>query len=192
MFICIIFATVGIFCKLIITKYIVEFILVFQWGKRKARTRFALKGSFWICHFFLIKFVTSFSQILKQKKKPVISFLVSLWLSPWEFLAFSFLFFFPPFQENVAIFQLKKTKQTKHFLFSFLIWEFVTFSLQIRLFLLICSLFGTWTTEFLISHKWSHLDILSLVAWGLRMALDTGLVVYVYSLHMIKETYLRS
>lgn len=189
MFICIIFATVGIFCKLIITKYIVEFILVFQWGKRKARTRFALKGSFWICHFFLIKFVTSFSQILKQKKKPVISFLVSLWLSPWEFLAFSFFFFPPPFQENVAIFQLKKTK---HFLFSFLIWEFVTFSLQIRLFLLICSLFGTWTTEFLISHKWSHLDILSLVAWGLRMALDTGLVVYVYSLHMIKETYLRS
>lgn len=183
MFICIIFATAGIFCKLIITKYIVEFILVFQWGKRKARTRFALKGSFWICHFFLIKFVTSFSQILKQKKKPVISFLVSLWLSPWEFLAFSF--FFSPFQENVAIFQLKKTK-TKHFLFSFLIWEFVTFSLQIRLFLLICSLFGTWTTEFLISHKWSHLDIFSLVAWGLRMALDTGLVVYVYSLHMIK------
>lgn len=119
MFICIIFATVGIFCKLIITKYIVEFILVFQWGKRKARTRFALKGSFWICHFFLIKFVTSFSQILKQKKKPVISFLVSLWLSPWEFLAFSFLFFSPPFQENVAIFQLKKNKTNKTLSFFF-------------------------------------------------------------------------
>lgn len=114
-FICIIFATAGIFCKLIITKYIVEFILVFQWEKKKTRTRFALKGSFWICHFFLIKFVTSFSQILKQKKKPVISFLVSLWLSPWEFLAF--FSFFSPFQENVAIFQLKnKTNKT---LFSF-------------------------------------------------------------------------
>lgn len=187
MFICIIFATAGIFCKLIITKYIVEFILVFQWGKRKARTRFALKGSFWICHFFFIKFVTSFSQILKQKKKPVISFLVSLWLSPWEFLAFFFLFFLS-FEEHFAIFQLKTNKQTNHFSFFlfFKKWEFVTFSLQICLFLVICSLFGTWTTEFLISHKWSHLDILSLVAWGLRMALDTGLVVYVYSLHMIK------
>lgn len=134
MFICIIFATVGIFCKLIITKYIVEFILVFQWGKRKARTRFALKGSFWICHFFLIKFVTSFSQILKQKKKPVISFLVSLWLSPWEFLAFSF-FFFPPFQENVAIFQLKKKKKTNKTL------SFFFFNLRICYFFLANSSF---------------------------------------------------
>lgn len=123
MFICIIFATVGIFCKLIITKYIVEFILVFQWGKRKARTRFALKGSFWICHFFLIKFVTSFSQILKQKKKPVISFLVSLWLSPWEFLAFSF-FFFSPLPGKCCNFSVKKNKTLSFFFFNLRICYF--------------------------------------------------------------------
>lgn len=159
-------------------------------GKKKSQNTICFKGLVLNLSLFLIKFVTSFSQILKQKKKPVISFLVSLWLSPWEFLAFSFP---PPLPGKCCNFSVKKNKnKTKHFLFSFLIWEFVTFSLQIRLFLLICSLFGTWTTEFLISHKWSHLDILSLVAWGLRMALDTGLVVYVYSLHMIKETYLRS
>lgn len=120
MFICIIFATAGIFCKLIITKYIVESILVFQWGKRKARTRFALKGSFWICHFFLIKFVTSFSQILKQKKEPVISFLVSLWLSPWEFLAFFFLSFF--FLRGTFCNFSVKNKQTNHFSFFFFLF----------------------------------------------------------------------
>lgn len=188
MFICIIFATAGLFCKLIITKYIVEFILVFQWGKRKARTRFALKGSFWICHFFFIKFVTSFSQILKQKKKPVISFLVSLWLSPWEFLAFFFLFFI--LRGTFCNFSVKNKQTNKPLFFFFFLKKkgenLLLFPCKFVFFLLICSLFGTWTTEFLISHKWSHLDILSLVAWGLRMALDTGLVVYVYSLHMIK------
>lgn len=162
-------------------------------GKKKSQNTICFKGLVLNLSLFPYKIRYFFLTNFKTKEETCDFF-------PRKSVAFTlrisgiFFFFFspPPFQENVAIFQLKKTKQTKHFLFSFLIWEFVTFSLQIRLFLLICSLFGTWTTEFLISHKWSHLDILSLVAWGLRMALDTGLVVYVYSLHMIKETYLRS
>lgn len=159
-------------------------------GKKKSQNTICFKGLVLNLSLFPYKIRYFFLTNFKTKEETCDFF-------PRKSVAFTlrisgiFFFFFPPFQENVAIFQLKKTK-TKHFLFSFLIWEFVTFSLQIRLFLLICSLFGTWTTEFLISHKWSHLDILSLVAWGLRMALDTGLVVYVYSLHMIKETYLRS
>lgn len=161
-------------------------------GKKKSQNTICFKGLVLNLSLFPYKIRYFFLTNFKTKEETCDFF-------PRKSVAFTlrisgifFFFFPPPFQENVAIFQLKKTKQTKHFLFSFLIWEFVTFSLQIRLFLLICSLFGTWTTEFLISHKWSHLDILSLVAWGLRMALDTGLVVYVYSLHMIKETYLRS
>lgn len=159
-------------------------------GKKKSQNTICFKGLVLNLSLFPYKIRYFFLTNFKTKEETCDFF-------PRKSVAFTlrisgiFFFSFPPFQENVAIFQLKKTKQTKHF-FSFLIWEFVTFSLQIRLFLLICSLFGTWTTEFLISHKWSHLDILSLVAWGLRMALDTGLVVYVYSLHMIKETYLRS
>lgn len=161
-------------------------------GKKKSQNTICFKGLVLNLSLFPYKIRYFFLTNFKTKEETCDFF-------PRKSVAFTlrisgifFFFFFSPFQENVAIFQLKKTKQTKHFFFSFLIWEFVTFSLQIRLFLLICSLFGTWTTEFLISHKWSHLDILSLVAWGLRMALDTGLVVYVYSLHMIKETYLRS
>lgn len=157
-------------------------------GKKKSQNTICFKGLVLNLSLFPYKIRYFFLTNFKTKEETCDFF-------PRKSVAFTLRIsgiFFPPFQENVAIFQLKKTKQTKHFLFSFLIWEFVTFSLQIRLFLLICSLFGTWTTEFLISHKWSHLDILSLVAWGLRMALDTGLVVYVYSLHMIKETYLRS
>lgn len=159
-------------------------------GKKKSQNTICFKGLVLNLSLFPYKIRYFFLTNFKTKEETCDFF-------PRKSVAFTLrisgiFFFSPPFQENVAIFQLKKTKQTKHFLFSFLIWEFVTFSLQIRLFLLICSLFGTWTTEFLISHKWSHLDILSLVAWGLRMALDTGLVVYVYSLHMIKETYLRS
>lgn len=161
-------------------------------GKKKSQNTICFKGLVLNLSLFPYKIRYFFLTNFKTKEETCDFF-------PRKSVAFTlrisgifFFFFHPPFQENIAIFQLKKTKQTKHFLFSFLIWEFVTFSLQIRLFLLICSLFGTWTTEFLISHKWSHLDILSLVAWGLRMALDTGLVVYVYSLHMIKETYLRS
>lgn len=161
-------------------------------GKKKSQNTICFKGLVLNLSLFPYKIRYFFLTNFKTKEETCDFF-------PRKSVAFTlrisgifFFFFPPPFQENVAIFQLKKTKQTKHFFFSFLIWEFVTFSLQIRLFLLICSLFGTWTTEFLISHKWSHLDILSLVAWGLRMALDTGLVVYVYSLHMIKETYLRS
>lgn len=158
-------------------------------GKKKSQNTICFKGLVLNLSLFPYKIRYFFLTNFKTKEETCDFF-------PRKSVAFTLrisgIFFSPPFQENVAIFQLKKTKQTKHFLFSFLIWEFVTFSLQIRLFLLICSLFGTWTTEFLISHKWSHLDILSLVTWGLRMALDTGLVVYVYSLHMIKETYLRS
>lgn len=153
-------------------------------GKKKTQNTICFKGfvlnlslfPYKICYFFLTNFKT---------KEETCDFF------PRKSVAFTlrisgiFLFFFP-LPGKCCNFSVKKKTKTKHFLFSFLIWEFVTFSLQIRLFLLICSLFGTWTTEFLISHKWSHLDIFSLVAWGLRMALDTGLVVYVYSLHMIK------
>lgn len=162
-------------------------------GKKKSQNTICFKGLVLNLSLFPYKIRYFFLTNFKTKEETCDFF-------PRKSVAFTLrisgIFFFfspPPLPGKCCNFSVKKNpKQTKHFLFSFLIWEFVTFSLQIRLFLLICSLFGTWTTEFLISHKWSHLDILSLVAWGLRMALDTGLVVYVYSLHMIKETYLRS
>lgn len=156
-------------------------------GKKKSQNTICFKGLVLNLSLFLYKIRYFFLTNFKTKEETCDFF-------PRKSVAFTlrisgiFLFFFLSFEEHFAIFQLKTNKQTNHFSFFlfFKKWEFVTFSLQICLFLVICSLFGTWTTEFLISHKWSHLDILSLVAWGLRMALDTGLVVYVYSLHMIK------
>lgn len=156
-------------------------------GKKKSQNTICFKGLVLNLSLFLYKIRYFFLTNFKTKEETCDFF-------PRKSVAFTlrisgiFLSFFLSFEEHFAIFQLKTNKQTNHFSFFlfFKKWEFVTFSLQICLFLVICSLFGTWTTEFLISHKWSHLDILSLVAWGLRMALDTGLVVYVYSLHMIK------
>lgn len=163
-------------------------------GKKKSHNTICFKGLVLNLSLFPYKIRYFFLTNFKTKEETCDFF-------PRKSVAFTlrisgiFFFFFPPLPGKCCNFSVKKNKTNKtlsFFFFNLRICYFVTFSLQIRLFLLICSLFGTWTTEFLISHKWSHLDILSLVAWGLRMALDTGLVVYVYSLHMIKETYLRS
>lgn len=155
-------------------------------GKKKSQNTICFKGLVLNLSLFLYKIRYFFLTNFKTKEETCDFF-------PRKSVAFTlrisgiFLSFFLSFEEHFAIFQLKTNKQTTFLFFFFLKSEnLLLFPCKFVFFLLICSLFGTWTTEFLISHKWSHLDILSLVAWGLRMALDTGLVVYVYSLHMIK------
>lgn len=119
MFICIIFATVGIFCKLIITKYIVEFILVFPVGKKKSQNTICFKGLVLNLSLFPYKIRYFFLTNFKTKEETCDFF-------PRKSVAFTlrisgifFFFFFPPLPGKCCNFSVKKNKTNKTLSFFF-------------------------------------------------------------------------